>query len=166
MTWNFCETFIFLMIFLRCFDILEVQFWFEFEESNLLCITFNNNLVYINGQIGDHYYHFQLTFFKTNDNVKSVGKNVSWISLSIWNKEHFYFFTIFRKINVKATDKVDKTPCQPAYLKADHCLREKKKEVLNALKGRKLGLFCILISILMFKIHQKYQKCFLVFILN
>ena len=69
---------------------------------------------------------FQLTFFKTNDNVKREK--------CPGTKHIFTFLRYYAKINVIVADKIDKTPCQPAYLKADHCLREKTERVFECLK--------------------------------
>ena len=49
-------------------------------------------------------------------------------------------------------DKVDKTPCQPAYLKADHCLREKTERVFDCLEREKIRI--IFYSILVKKNSQ------------
>ena len=49
-------------------------------------------------------------------------------------------------------DKIDKTPCQPAYLKADHCLREKTERVFDCLEREKIRN--ILCSILVKKNSQ------------
>ena len=82
---------------------------------------------------------------------------MSWI---LRTKDIFTFLR-YVKINVIVADKIDKTPCQPAYLKADHCLREKTERVFDCLEREKIRI--ILCSILVKKNSQFYRPHFMSF---
>ena len=112
----FRETFIFLMIFLRYRSAILIWIWrvqFVMHLSTIFVYKWTN--------IGTTIITISTDLFQDKWQCK-----MSWISK---NKEHFY-----DKINVIVADKIDKTPCQPAYLKADHCLREKTERVFECLK--------------------------------